>query len=254
MAFIAMAAGSRGFRWTADGQSIESARSFTEFLETLEKPHTLVCEPAFYDGLRDVRRHLEDWVEEHGHMLVPITPRPRVVLVAAGGEHVVGRGLKRLYSMVDSGTRALDRETTRGHDAWAVRDALNVAHALDLFDDAKRVQAAAIDAFGSYESLDALSRHALGDGASYSDEVLLAAYRAASVAGTRDEFERFLGLNAAAHGEIARTIRAWYRVRNTTEGQFDRDSDLTWTDYRRALRMAFHRFNQGRALAKSTLI
>jgi hypothetical protein len=250
MAFIAMAAGTGGFRWTADGQSIESARSFKEFLATLEQPYALVCEPAFYDGLLDVRRHLENWVEEQGHMLVPISPRPRVVLVAAGGERIEGRGLKRLYSIVDAGTQGLDRETTRGQDVWAVRDALDIAHALDVSDDAKRVLTIAIDDFGPYELLDALSRHALGNGASYSDDVLLAAYRAASVAGTRDAFERYLGLNAAAHGEIARTVRGWYRARNTIEGHFERDSGLTWTDYRRALRIAFHRFNEDRALAK----
>jgi hypothetical protein len=249
MAFIAMAAGTGGFRWTADGQSIESAKSFTALLETLEKPQALVCEPAFYNGLLDVRRHLENWVEEQGHVLVPIIPRPRVVLVAAGGERIEGRGLKRLYSIVDAGTRGLDRETTRGQHVWAVRDALDIAHALDVSDDAKRVLTIAIEAFGPYESLDALSRHALGNGASYSDGVLLATYRAASVAGARDSYERYLGLNAAAHGEIARTIRGWYRVRNTIENEFHRDSDLIWTDYRRALRMAFHRFNQVRALA-----
>jgi hypothetical protein len=249
MALIVMAAGSRGFRWTADGKSVLSAKSLAPLLETLVTPHALVCEPAFYDGLRDVRRHLEDWVAEQGHLLVPITQRSRVVLEAAGGERIEGRGLQRLYSIVVAGTQGLDRETTRGQGVWAVRDALDVAHALDLFDAAKRVLTVAIDASGPYQSLDALSRHALGDGASYSDDVLLAAYRVASVAGNRDAYERYLGLTADAHGDIARTIKGWYSVRNTSEGQFDRDSDLTWTDYRRALRMAFHRFKQGRAIA-----
>jgi hypothetical protein len=60
------------------------------------------------------------------------------------------------------------------------------------------------------------------------------------VSTSRDGYERLLGLNAAAHGALARIVRGWYVQRNTSI-TFERESVLTWSDYRRALRTIFHR-------------
>lgn len=113
------------------------------------------------------------------------------------------------------------------------------------FDDEPDVLLEALEAVGPYNTLDDATRAALGDGRTYQFDVLLAAYRAASVAPSRDAFERLLGLTAAANGPLTQTIRSWYVDKNTSE-DFVRESALTWSDYRRALRRVFHRVEEHR--------
>ena len=95
------------------------------------------------------------------------------------------------------------------------------------------------------------SQAALGDGSRYRLDVLLAAYRAASVATNRGDFERFLGLTEGASGSaLVHTIRSWYAARNTTT-EFNRESNLTWSEYRRALRTCYHRVSSARRISGS---
>jgi len=110
--------------------------------------------------------------------------------------------------------------------------------------------ARALAAIGSLAALDPAARAALSEGPDFDLDVLLASYRAASVATSREVYERLLGLNASGHGALTRAIRAGYVARNTTDA-FQRDSVMTWSDYRRGLRTIFHRVKVGE-LAAST--
>ena len=86
---------------------------------------------------------------------------------------------------------------------------------------------------------------ALGDGLAYRADVLLAAYRAATVATSRKEFEQLIGMTSRSHSAMAHTLRTWYVERNTSD-HFERDSVLGWSDYRRALRSVYHAIKERR--------
>lgn len=233
-------------RWTADGRTIRTASSIRAIADQLNESHAFVCEPSFYDGLRDVRDAIRELLARDGHRLAPVNPGAKAVLETAAGDRVVGTGLVRLHSIAVAGSAGIDWQVGRGHQLWDVRDALDVVHAIDLVDDTARIMALALAVIGPYADLDAGARLALGDGQTYRRDVLLAAYRAASVATNRDDFERFLGLTAGPSGSaLAHTIRSWYATRNTTS-TFERDSVLTWSQYRRALRLCFQRVTSAR--------
>lgn len=245
MALIAIASVSNGVRWT-DGSTIQTAPSMAELLGQLDEATAIVCEPEFYDGLRDVRRHLEEWLGEREHQLVPVSRQAKELLELAGGSLIKGRGVARLFSLATVGSDRI-ADVPRAQDIWTVRDALEVAHVVDVFMPRAEVLVDALRAVGPYVGLDRETRDALGYGDGYQLDVLLAVYRAASVALSRPEFERLLGLNAGGHGALARTIRSWYEDRNTDPaGEFVRESVLTWAGYRRALRAVFHRIAESR--------
>lgn len=245
MALIAIASASIGVRWT-DGSAIQTAQSLAELLEQLDEPTAVVCEPEFYNGLRNVRTHLEEWLGERVHQLVPVSRQAKELLELAGGSSIEGRGVARLFALATVGSDRIV-QVRQGQDFWTVRDALEVAHLVDVFMPRAEVLVDALRGVGPYDSLDLETRNALGYGDGYQLDVLLAAYRAASVARSRPEFERLLGLSASGHGALARTIRGWYTDRNTdAEAVFVRESALTWADYRRALRRLFHRVIEAR--------
>lgn len=245
MALIAMASVTNGVRWT-NGSTIQTAPSLAELLDQLDQPTAIVCEPEFYDALRDVRRHLEEWLGEREHQLVPISRQAKELLELAGGDLIEGRGVARLFALATVGSYRIVR-IRQGQDIWTVRDALEVAHVVDVFLPRGEVLVDALRAVGPYDGLDPETRNALGNGHGYQLDVLLAAYRAASVARCRSEFEQLLGMNARGHGALVRTIRNWYTDRNTgVEDEFVRESVLTWAAYRRALRRLFHRIGEAR--------
>jgi hypothetical protein len=248
MSLIAVRSTNRGVRWTADGRVVSSTPALSALIEQLGEPSALVCEPALFDGLRDVRRYLEQWLAEDGHILVPMSAGARAVLEHAGGLAIRGRGVVRLYALATLGADALDRRAAETADVWDVRDALEVALASDIFGDPIRSKARALEATGPFVSLDPAVRLALGDGDDFHRGALLAAYRAASVSTSRDGYERLLGLNAGAHGSLPRIVRGWYVERNTNTA-FERESVMTWSDYRRALRTIFHRVKEAQSAA-----
>ena len=245
MALITLESTSKGVRWTTDGQEITTSPALSAILQHLEEPSAFVCEPAFFDRLRDVRRYLVEYLAKSGHALAPMSPGARTVLEQAGGAAIRGRGVARLYALATLGANGLRPEVSRTASLWEVRDALEVAFAADLFGDETAAKERALRAVGPFALLDPDGRRVLGDAGDYRWDVLLAAYRAASVSTGRDDYERLLGLAAGAHGALARAIRGWYATRNTT-AEFERQSVLTWSDYRRVLRTLFHRVKTAR--------
>ena len=151
-------------RWTTDGRSVGRAASINTLAGRLSIPQAIVCEPAFYDGLREVRNVLRDSVAERGHRLVVVNPGARAVLEAAAGGRLSGSGVVRLHSIVVAGAAGLDRQVVRGHDRWGVRDALDVVHAIDTVHETAKVAALAVAAVGPYAALDDSGQRALGDG------------------------------------------------------------------------------------------
>lgn len=246
MAVIAIANLQSGVRWT-NGRESGLAPHLGALLEQLDRPHAVLCEPPFYDNLRDVRRHLEEWLAGRGHRLVPVMPVAKATLEAAGGRAVTARGVERLFAIATIGSKRLG-PITRDQDLMAVRAALQVAHVLDLFDEDATTFEEALRAAGPYGLLDSADQAALGDGRSYCEDVLIAAYRVASVATSKAAFDRLLGLTEASYGPLTQTVRNWYVERNT-QTTFVRESVLAWTDYRRALRRLFHRFKEHRGRA-----
>jgi hypothetical protein len=238
-----------GVRWTTDGLVIKTAIALRACLEQLGEPSAVVCEPAFFEGLRDVRQYLDELVSEYGHTLVSLTSGARKVLELAGGSAIRGTGVARLHALATLGSAGLDHGVTDVAGIWEVRDALDVALAADQFFGATEAKARALAAAGPYAALDPATRLAVCDGEDYRWDVLLAAYRAGSVSGNRDDYERLLGLTAGAHGALARTINAWYVERNTND-LFERESVMTWSDYRHALRSLFHNVKKAQIKAK----
>lgn len=247
MALIAIEENGDGdVRWTSDGRTTHTAPSLRALSEGLSEPHAVLCEPIFYLGLRDVRAICAETLAAGGHRLVPVSGTAKAVLEAAAGPGVTGSDVERLFAIAVAGRAGLDRHTACGHDLWAVRDALDVAHAIDTAHDPAAVLASAVGSVGPYAALEPAVRAALGDGRAYRADVLLAAYRAATVATSRVAFERFLGRSEGAHGAMAHTIRAWYVAANTTAAGFERESVLTWSQYRSALRSVFSRVKASR--------
>lgn len=246
MALITLESTSNGVRWTTDGQEVATAPALAAILNQLDEPSAFVCEPALFDGLRDVRHYLVEYLAESGHVLAPMTSRARAVLEQAGGAAIRGRGVVRLYALATRGATGLRPEVLQTAGLWEVRDALEVAFAADMYGDGAAARERACGAAGPYALLDADARFALGEAGDYRWDVLLAVYRAASVSTGRDDYERLLGLAAGAHGALARVIRGWYVRRNSTV-EFERQSVLTWSDYRRALRTLFHAMKATRA-------
>lgn len=236
MGLIAIESMSTGIRWTTDGTNVATAPTLDVLLAELREPHAFVCEPEFFDGLRDVRHHLETWLGEHGHRLFPMTSGARDVLEAAGGVLVSGRGVRRLHALAIVGSARIDRESIRGEDFWDIRDALGIAHAVDVYAGAGRALAQAIGVIGPYSSWDQTGRRALGDGRAYRADVVLAAYRVATISPNRDTFEGLLGLSRSGHGPLTWTIRSW-RANDVTPGA---EADVPWAEYRLALRRIFH--------------
>jgi hypothetical protein len=161
------------------------------------------------------------------------------MLGAVNGIEIRGRGVARLFALATVASREMPR-ITRDQDLHEVRAALQIAHLVDLYDETGIVLGDALVAAGPFASLDESTQAALGEGRGCQTDVLLAVYRVALVATSRDTFDRLLGLNGAAHGPLIQTVRAWYVERNTNE-VFVRNSSLSWDDYRRALRRLFHR-------------
>jgi len=247
MAVMAVANTSNGVRWT-NGKTTGTAESLMALIDQIRRPHALVCEPAFYDELHELRRAFERLLAESGHRLVPITRTSKAALEAVAKRPLSERGLARLYLLAIQATADLGRPP-REQDLSTTRSVLEVAHLMDLFDEGSDAVQGAVKIVGPYGSLDGPTRAALGDGQGYRAGVLVAAFRAASVAWNRDEFERLLGLTAGAHGPLTQTIRGWYVERNTVGASFERESALTWSEYRRALRQIFHRVRQQRGAA-----
>jgi len=249
MALITVETTTCGVRWTGDGREAEKATGLFAVLNELDGPTAIICEPAFFDGLRDVRRYLIEALAEEGHVLAAMTPRGRAVLERAAGSSVRGRGVVRLHAIATRGAAGLS-PALRTAGIWDVRDALEVAFAVDRFGDINAAKERALAMVGSFDSLDADARHALGELGDYRWDVALAACRAASVSTGRDDYERFLGLAVGGQGALARSVRGWYAERNTTV-EFERESVLTWSSYRRALRTLFHRVQAGRGEARA---
>src|SRR5262249_14267267 len=141
-----------------------------------------------------------------------------------------GSGPARLFDIAVKGSAKLDKKTSDGQDFWDVRGALEVAHMVDLAlrkgDMLSHSRAMVLP----YEALDEHARKALGDGDDYCEEMLLASFRAASVATTREAFEGYLGLSSRGHGPLTGTIRGWYRERNNSD-YFDDAPFPTWSEY-----------------------
>ena len=87
-----------------------------------------------------------------------MTSGAKDVLRSAGGSLVSGRVVSRQYSLATVGSEQLDRDAVHGLDIWDVRDALEVAHAVDVFHDPERALARAIDVVGPYSTLDVSAR------------------------------------------------------------------------------------------------
>lgn len=251
MAIVAVEGDWDHVRWTIDGRRTQHATSIQAVVGRLTEPTVVLCEPAFYDGLRDVRDVLREVLSDQGHGFASVSRGARAVLEAASGNHSAGTGVKDLYAIVVAGVDGIDWQVGRRFDRWDVRDALDVVHAIDIGNGSSSVAAQAVNVIGPYAGLDAQSQSALGDGSRYRLDVLLAAHRAASVATNRGDFERFLGLTEGASGSgMVHTIRSWYAACNTTT-EFDRESNLTWSEYRRALRICYHRVTSARRLPGS---
>jgi hypothetical protein len=240
MTLIAIESTAKGFRWTPDGHEVSFAPTPSAVLERLHEPSAIVCEPAFFDGLRDVRRYLEELLTEHGHTLVPMTAGARTVLERARGSSIRGRGVARLHALATSGSERPDpkpsppRAARVAGSSAAKGPVAASARVAACSGSPKRSAASATSRAPRTSHRSAVPR------ARRSRPSELAAYRAASVSTSRDLYERLLGLNAGAHGALTRAIRGWYVARNTTAA-FERDSVMTWSDYRRALRAIFHR-------------
>lgn len=248
MAFIALESTTTDVRWTADGRAVRAAPCLARVLEQLHEPCAVVCDPALFDGLRDVRRSLEGLLAEDGHTLVPITARARALLERAGGSAIRGRGVVRLYALATSGSDGLDRGALQGADLWDIRDALEVALAADLWGNPIRASIRALEATGPFLGQEVAVQQALGERGDFHRDVLLAVYRAASMSTGRQMYERLLGLNAGAHGLLTDIIRVWYAMRNTGTA-FERESVMTWSDYRRALRALYHRVKEAESVS-----
>ena len=245
MAIVAIQEVGNRIQWTADGRTVHTTACVEALTAELAEPHAVICEPTFYDGLVDVGRVLSGLLATHGHRLVPVGRGAKAALESAAGDKDLGSGVCRLFSIVTAGSRRLDRLRTNVESRWDVKDALDVIHGIDTISPSMLDFDLAKEAAGQYEDLAEPLRRALGGGIRYRADVLFAAYRASTVATSRNEFEQFLGLTAGSHGAMALTLRTWYVVRNTSD-HFERDSVLGWSDYRRALRSLYHRMKVGR--------
>ncbi|HEX7600131.1 MAG TPA: hypothetical protein VF316_00950 [Polyangiaceae bacterium] len=215
--------------------------------EMLPKPSVFVCEPWFYRCDRADRRVLCEVLAEHSHTLVSIGRKAAAVLAPGCGEDPENSGIAWLHALAAAAATGLDRRTAAGHDWPDVRDALDVAHALISASAGLDAAPESIAALGPYAELDAETRLALGDGHAYRADLLVAIALAADVATNRRDFERFLGLNKGGGiGSMSHAVHAWYGSRNTGPEGFERESVLTWSAYRRALRWAYHRIAAAR--------
>ena len=218
MVLIAIERDRDRIRWTEDGATVQDAPSLGSLAERLPGSTVVLCQPSFFDDDPILRRWLERDLAGQGHTLVVLTAGALSVLGDAPGDATHGPGVRELLSSATAGSARLDHTTGAGRDWYAVRDALDAAHALAV----------------------ATRRHPALDDA-------LAVALAATVATNRDDFERFLGLSARhAHGSMSRAMHGWYAARNTGPDGFARESALTWSAYRRALRWAYHRITSAR--------
>jgi hypothetical protein len=234
-------------RWTQDGQTVHRATCLEAVAEMLPPPSVLVCGPWFYGSDRAVQRMLREILAEHGHTLVSLGRRAAAVLAPACGEDPGGCGVAWLHALAAGASAGLDWRTAAGHDSSDVRDALDVAHALITAPGSVDPAPESIAALGPYATLDAETQLALGDGQAYRADLLVAIALAADVAANRGDFERFLGLNKGGGiGSMSHAVHAWYGSRNTGPEGFERESVLTWSAYRRALRCAYHQIAAAR--------
>ncbi len=247
MALIAIERDRDRIRWTEDGTTVQDAPSLGSLAERLPGPTVVLCQPSFFDADPILRRWLERDLAGQGHTLVVLTARARSVLGDAPGAATLGPDVRGLHASATAGSARLDHETGAGRDWYAVRDALDAAHAMAVATRWHPALDAALAALGPYAALEVDARLALGDGEAYRVDLLLAVALAATVATNRDDFERFLGLSARhAPGSMSRAVRGWYAARNTGPDGFVRESALTWSAYRRALRWAYHRITSAR--------
>ncbi len=247
MALIAIERDRDRIRWTDDGATVQDAPSLGSLAERLPGPTVVLCQPSFFDADPILRRWLERDLAGQGHTLVVLTAGALSVLGDGAGAATHGPGVRGLLSSATAGSARLDHTTGAGRDWYAVRDALDAAHALAVATRRHPALDDALAVLGPYAALEVDARLALGDGEAYRVELLLAVALAATVATNRDDFERFLGLSARhAQGSMSRAVHGWYAARNTGPDGFARESALTWSAYRRALRWAYHRITSAR--------
>lgn len=128
-----------------------------------------------------------------------------------------------------------------------MRDALDVAHALITAPGGVGPAPESIAALGPYAALDAETQLALGDGRAYRADLVVAIALAADVATNRRDFERYLGqANGGGIGSMSQAVHASYGSRNTGPEGFERESILTRSAYRRALRWPYRRIASAR--------
>lgn len=234
-------------RW-ADGAGVHVAGSLVALAERLAPGSVLLCEPSFYSCNSEERRFLASELALAGQQLVPVARRPREILETLAGPVAARSRVGWLRAISLAGSAALDHRVLGAHEHSAVHGALDVAHAVALGGVALPALAAAREGLGPYDALDEHTRLALGDGQDYHPALLAAIALGAAAAPSRDDFERLLGLsNTPGWGSIRTAVRSWYATRNTgPDGGFARESVLTWSAYRRALREAYGRIATAR--------
>ena len=165
----------------------------------------------------------------------------RDVLAALAGPVRARSRVGWLRAIALAGAPRLDWTVLADHELPAVRGALDVAHALALGGLELPALQAAREALGPCAALDVPSRLALGEG-DYDPALFVAMALTAAAAPSRPVFERLLGLHEQrGWGPLGGAVRSWYRTRNSGSAGFTRESVLTWSAYRRALRSAYAR-------------
>ena len=174
--------------------------------------------------------------------------RALTVLDGARGTTPSRSRVKRLFAAALVAADGLNRTIAAGQDWRGVRDTLDLACAVAEFEGSEPGTVSdARAALGPYGALDPELQLALGDGTDYAPDFLRAVSLAAGVATNRPDFERYLALTAGgARGPIGRIVHAWYVERNTGSAGFQRESVLTWSSYRHALRQAYRQIASAR--------
>jgi len=232
-------------RW-ADATGVHTSSTLLALAERLPAASILLCEPSFYSCNTDERRFLAAELSGQSHVLVPAPRAGREVLEAIAGRVAARSRVGWLRAISVAGAAGLDHTVSREYTANSVHDALDIAHAVALGGVELPGLTAARQALGPYRDLDEPMRLALGDGQAYGPGVFAALALVAAVARSRDDFDRLLGLSESpGWGSVRGAVRGWYRTRNGGE-DFVRESVLTWSAYRRALRAAYSRISAAR--------
>lgn len=230
---------------TWDGENVEQMTSVQDLLDRLARvPHRIVAEATVESWDPDRKLAFAVRARAEGHEILVFRPihtarfrerqtpplRKGNVNDAKAIYRIAAEGRLHLYPLPAPDPEWAKRRQDVNEEFIRLRSAGEMG---ELVDRAQEV-------LGPYGDLSPAAKAAFGNGREYGEALVAAVYFAAIHAGSRSEFERFLGLHGSGYPSVLRSNVHHHGFRHR------RNQGVSWTHFRRELRHAYSAVREAR--------